>query len=800
MNRKLKVFLGTIIMVILSIILVNGNDIYAVQISNVSPGTIVNKNAMIFEKRPSSGRVSSLTSTNGSWSLRTGKHPTNISYDNGVSKINWENWVAFQLWQGVEDSSETFWAAYITNPSVGNSIRVKYDSIGTYNGEKIGVYLDFILESVDGSGSFMIQGCENSLFNGFVFFGGRVKTKLTFYKMSDGNSIAVSGSALCFNSLNTNEGFTIPESQVNYVELSTQTVVSASSSGNLVKVIGTAEGFDDFLGGDTFYKASAVVALKNAITSVEFSSLTSDWWFTFTTNPLTIGRIEDPVKSITPSTGHVGDTVTYTINQKANQMGVDTLEKYTSLVFKDTLPVGITPKAVRVYAPNGTEITSSAGSANISGQDVKYTFSSTYLNSSYVYDGGTYKFVITGTVSDNIKGKNSVDNSANITINSTSFGTNTVKFSPLYKITTSKIDAQIDASIPDVPAGSNKTINYSHIKGYYISSLKVDNQEVTPTSIMSGSYTFSNIQDDHKVEVVGKPQTVSITLKKTDKETGTTPQGDASLDGAEYTIYQDADCKKAVETLKIAKNSDGTHSATSSKLPLAENVNNSYIYHGTYYIKETKAPQGYLLDSNVYSATVDIDALTSATTSVTIDVADQVIKNNIELTKYLEKTDSSLKMKLNGAIFMATLNSDNTKKYYSTETDQNGYAIIKDLPYGTYTIVESTVPSTAFDGRFYVGISNSVVKAFECSIFQDKTVEKYVYGDITNIAKKMQITIYKEDAQTGITTQGDAHLENAEYTLYRDAGCTDAVETLTIATNTDGTYSATSGWYLVGTY
>ena len=36
--------------------------------------------------------------------------------------------------------------------------------------------------------------------------------------------------------------------------------------------------------------------------------------------------------------------------------------------------------------------------------------------------------------------------------------------------------------------------------------------------------------------------------------------------------------------------------------------------------------------------------------------------------------------------------------------------------------------------------------------------------------------------------------------MYRDAACTDAVETLTIAKNTDGTYSATSGWYLVGTY
>ena len=64
----------------------------------------------------------------------------------------------------------------------------------------------------------------------------------------------------------------------------------------------------------------------------------------------------------------------------------------------------------------------------------------------------------------------------------------------------------------------------------------------------------------------------------------------------------------------------------------------------------------------------------------------------------------------------------------------------------------------------------------------------------------MQITIYKEDIETGVTTQGDAHLEGAKYTIYKDADCTDEVETIAIQKNEDGTYSATSGWYLSGTY
>lgn len=64
----------------------------------------------------------------------------------------------------------------------------------------------------------------------------------------------------------------------------------------------------------------------------------------------------------------------------------------------------------------------------------------------------------------------------------------------------------------------------------------------------------------------------------------------------------------------------------------------------------------------------------------------------------------------------------------------------------------------------------------------------------------MNITIYKEDSETGINPQGEATLDGAVYGIYKDENCTDKVEELTIAQNPDGTHSATSGWYLTGTY
>ena len=305
--------------------------------------------------------------------------------------------------------------------------------------------------------------------------------------------------------------------------------------------------------------------------------------------------------------------------------------------------------------------------------------------------------------------------------------------------------------------------------------IEVDDGENAP-------YRYGDITD-----VAKKMQ---IVIYKEDSETGNTTQGDAKLEGAEYTIYRDEQCSDAVETVTIAKNDDGTYSATSG-----------WYMVGTYYVKETKAPEGYLIDEKVYPVVQVPSEQTEEFSTHTVVSKDEVIRNDIEIVKNIEETDSTQKQSLAGAIFSATLNSDTSKVYYSTETDESGYCIIEDLPYGTYTVRESTIPDTAYNGEFYIGNSQDRVTTFEQFIeVDDGENAPYRYGDITDVAKKMQIVIYKEDSETGNTTQGDAKLEGAEYTIYRDEQCSDAVETVTIAKNDDGTYSATSGWYMVGTY
>ena len=349
-----------------------------------------------------------------------------------------------------------------------------------------------------------------------------------------------------------------------------------------------------------------------------------------------------------------------------------------------------------------------------------------------------------------------------------------------------KTDANGQCVIDGLPYGTYKITestvpNIAYNGQFYLNGSSNVTSSFNVEIAQENSYEYS-------IEDVAKK--MQIVIYKEDAETGNVTQGDAHLEGAEYTIYRDETCTDAVETVTIQKGADGKYSATSG-----------WHLVGTYYVKETKAPEGYLIDEKVYPVVQDPAGQTTEYTTHTITSKDYVIRNDIEIVKNLEETDSTEKQSLAGAVFSATLNSDNSKVYYSTVTNENGYCIIEDLPYGTYTVRESTIPNTAYNGEFYIGNSQDRATIFEQFIeVDDGENAPYRYGDITDVAKKMQIVIYKEDAETGTTTQGDAHLEGAEYTIYRDEDCTDAVETVTIAKNEDGTYSATSGWYLVGTY
>ena len=72
---------------------------------------------------------------------------------------------------------------------------------------------------------------------------------------------------------------------------------------------------------------------------------------------------------------------------------------------------------------------------------------------------------------------------------------------PKYKIDTEVINGTITPDIIEIPEGDTKTIIYNPNDGYVLKSITVDGIDVDLTKYPS-SYTFSNINKDHKIKVV----------------------------------------------------------------------------------------------------------------------------------------------------------------------------------------------------------------------------------------------------------------------------------------------------------
>ncbi|MBR2673909.1 MAG: VaFE repeat-containing surface-anchored protein [Mogibacterium sp.] len=96
-----------------------------------------------------------------------------------------------------------------------------------------------------------------------------------------------------------------------------------------------------------------------------------------------------------------------------------------------------------------------------------------------------------------------------------------------------------------------------------------------------------------------------------------------SLEGAKYTLYEDADCKKVAKT-KNGKNAVLTVGANGES-------NTIEIETGQYYIKETSAPRGYALDTAIHN----IEVLTDKTSTFT---AHDIPKSN-QINLLLQKVD-----------------------------------------------------------------------------------------------------------------------------------------------------------------
>ena len=270
-------------------------------------------------------------------------------------------------------------------------------------------------------------------------------------------------------------------------------------------------------------------------------------------------------------------------------------------------------------------------------------------------------------------------------------------------------------------------------------------------------YPVELIYADQETEIVYGDVTVpdeiakgKIRITKTDKETNKPIPS-----GAEFTVTAAEDITTPDGTVRAEK---GTVVATLTTDDKGK-AETDKLYLGKYVIKETKAPEGYLLNPKEFEVTLAYKDQTTEIVYGDVTVPDQPAKGKIRITKTDAETNKPIP---SGAEFTVTAAEDITTPdgtvraekgtvVATLTTDDKGKAETDKLYLGKYVIKETKAPEGYLLNP----------KEFEVTLaYKDQTTE-IVYGDVTvpNQPAKGQIEILKKDEETGNLLSG------AEFTV-----------------------------------
>jgi len=221
--------------------------------------------------------------------------------------------------------------------------------------------------------------------------------------------------------------------------------------------------------------------------------------------------------------------------------------------------------------------------------------------------------------------------------------------------------------------------------------------------------SFDPIYTSLNFNVVG----AKVEIIKKEKDTGKNiPQGMASLENAEYGIY-DATTDQLIEVIKTDKD--------------AKSVSNYLPNLGDYYLKEITPSLGYKLDNDKYYFTVDEDNLL-----VSVDVYEEVITRDFEFTKVFASSKTGI-MKPEAGIEFEVYNHKN-ELVSKLVTDEEGKMYIT-LPYGEYILKQITSP-----------LNYEKIDDYHFEVKEEGHVVNQVFSDAEITAR---LKVIKVDKDTG---------------------------------------------------
>ena len=288
-----------------------------------------------------------------------------------------------------------------------------------------------------------------------------------------------------------------------------------------------------------------------------------------------------------------------------------------------------------------------------------------------------------------------------ININSTTSVTLSNKTQDI-PITNAKIDRAVQLTKFDKDKGNiklqgatfelQKYDGSAYVKvGTYTTDL---NGQFTQDKLDPGKYQFVEIAAPANYVLDNTPVPFTITSNQTDvtQVTHANERGigfltvhkqdkadQSALPGAEFELY---DSNGYVKT----ETTDGSGKAVFKDLP-----------YGSYTLKETQAPTGYVIDAIESTKTVEVNGTANGeNTDVTVANKKIVIVMSFKLTKV--DADNTSKV-LEGAVFQLLYKQFEVDPYVivagkeALTTDQNGVIIGNDLLEGFYQLIEVTAPA-----------------------------------------------------------------------------------------------------------